>query len=130
MQNTTQTNDSPELGNTGATDVQTFIADLDGGMFERKLALALSQTAAAVTDHEKAGEVVLKFSIRNISGTGQVHIDHCLKYTRPTLDGKSSEEESRTTSMHVGKYGRLSLVPENQLKLFGRNGEIAIGQKN
>jgi hypothetical protein len=43
-----------------ATDVSEFFTDLDGGIFERKLSIALSQVAAACTDHDKVGEVNIK----------------------------------------------------------------------
>lgn len=103
---------------SAATDVAEFISDLDGGQFERKLSIALSQVSAAVVDHDKAGEVTLKLSMKKIPGTSQVHVDHTLKFTRPTESGKQSEEESRVTPLHVGKYGSLSLTPEDQNVLF------------
>lgn len=103
---------------SAATDVGTFITDLDGGQFERKLSVALSQVAAAVTDNDKAGEVTVKFSLAKVGGTSQVTVSHQLKYTKPTSSGKSSEEEKRSTVLHVGKYGRLSLVPESQVEMF------------
>ena len=45
--------------------------------------------------------------------------------TRPTPDGKASEEETRSTPMHVGKGGRLSLAPENQMSWLDRDGKPA-----
>lgn len=110
---------------TAATDVGEFITDLDGGMFDRKLSAALSQVAAAVVDHDKAGEVTIKFSFRRIAGTHQVHVAHAMKYTKPTMDGKASEEETRTTSLYVGKYGKLTLTPESQLSFIDRQGQPA-----
>lgn len=41
---------------SAATDVPEFITDLDGGMFERILSQALSETAAAAVDHGKVGK--------------------------------------------------------------------------
>ena len=38
---------------TAATDVGEFVTDLDGGMFDRKLSIALSQVAAAVVDQDQ-----------------------------------------------------------------------------
>lgn len=108
-----------------ATDVGEFITDLDGGMFDRKLSIALSQVASAVVDHGKAGEVTIKFSFKRIAGTHQVHVDHAMKYTKPTLDGKASEEESRTTSLYVGRYGKLTLAPESQMSFIDRQGQPA-----
>lgn len=109
---------------SAATDVEEFITDLDGGVFSRKLSIALSQVAAAAMDNDKQGEVSIKFAFKRIAGTSQVHVDHTLKFLRPTLDGKASEEEKRSTAMHVGKYGRLTLAPENQLSFIDRAGAV------
>ena len=106
-----------------ATDVGEFITDLDGGMFDRKLSVALSQVAAASIDHDKVGEVSIKFTFSKIPGTSQVQCAHQLKFSKPTESGKSGEEEKRTTPLHVGKYGRLSLAPENQLSFLTREGQ-------
>ena len=108
---------------SAATDVSEFITDLDGGMFDRKLSVALSEVAAKVVDTDKAGEVQLKFSFKRIPGTMQVHVAHTLKYVKPTEDGKLTEEESRTTALHVGKYGKLTLAPESQLSFLNKSGE-------
>ena len=108
-----------------ATSVSEFFEDLDGGVFDRKLSVALSTVAAASIDNEKAGEVNIKFTFKKIPGTSQVHCEHTLKFTRPTMDGKAGEEETRTTPLHVGKFGRLTLAPENQMSFIDRHtGEI------
>lgn len=108
---------------SAATDVGEFITDLDGGIFDRKLSVALSQVAAAAVDNDKGGEVSVKFTFKKIPGTHQVHCEHQLKFTRPTADGKASEEEKRSTPLHVGKFGRLSLAPENQMAFLDRQGQ-------
>ena len=46
---------------SAATDITEFISDLDGGVFERALSVALSQ--AAVIDFGKKGKVEIKFDI-------------------------------------------------------------------
>lgn len=113
----TETVAKPET-TAAATDVSEFFSDLDGGVFERKLSIALSQVAAAAVDNDRAGEVNIKFTFKKIPGTTQVHCEHLLKFNKPTLSGKAGEEEKRTTALHVGKFGKLSLAPENQLGLF------------
>lgn len=56
----TDTRPTPAQQSTAAaTDVAEFITDLDGGQFERLLSIALSQTAAAVVDHDKKGAVTI-----------------------------------------------------------------------
>lgn len=99
-----------------ATDVAEFITDLDGGQFERLLSIALSQTAAAVVDHDKKGAVTIKLQIERIEGTHQVRIAHTLTFTKPTSMGKSSEETDGATVLHVGKFGALSLAQPSLLE--------------
>lgn len=107
---------------SAATDVGQFITDLDGGVFDHKLSVAISAVAAASVDNDKEGEVNIKLKFKRIPGTSQVHCEHTLKFTRPTMDGKASEEEKRSTPLHVGKYGRLSIAPENQMAFLDRTG--------
>lgn len=120
----TQKSTTAAQGNDSGTDVGAFLSDLDGGVFERKLSLALSQVAAASVDNDAVGEVTVKFSFKKITGTTQVFCAHQLKFSRPTMSGKAGEEETRTTPMHVGKFGRLSLAPESQLTMFERDGQV------
>ena len=110
---------------SAATDVSEFFQDLDGGVFDHKLSVALSQVAAASVDNDKTGEVSIKLTFKKIPGTSQVHCEHTLKFSRPTLDGKAGEEEKRTTALHVGKYGKLSIAPESQMDFIDRKtGEV------
>lgn len=99
-----------------ATDVSEIVSELDAGMFERILSIALSQTAAAVIDHEKVGEVSIKFKMEKIAGTSQIRLAHDLKFAKPTSMGKSSEETSGATVLFVGRFGRLSLAQPSLLE--------------
>ena len=101
---------------SAATDIPEFITDLDGGVFERALSVALSQTAAAVIDFDKKGKVEIKFDIERIESTHQVRVAHVLKFIRPTGNGKAGEETSGATVLHVGKYGALSLAQPSLLE--------------
>lgn len=107
---------TPNRPASAATDVSEFITDLDGGMFDRLLSIALSESAAAVVDHEKSGEIVIKFKLAKIAGTSQVRIGHTLKYIKPTSMGKSIEETEGATVLHVGKFGALSLAQPSLLE--------------
>ncbi len=95
----------------GATDVNDFMSALDGGVFEQKLSVALSQVAAAAMDHDRKGEVTIKLVFERLEGTFQCRVNHELKFSKPTLDGKAGEEEKRATVLWVGQYGRLSVLP-------------------
>lgn len=110
---------------SAATDVPEFLSDLDGGIFERKLSIAMSQVAAAVVDNDRAGSVSIAFGIKRIPGTSQVHVEHTLKFTKPTADGEAGEKESRTTPMFVGKFGKLTIAPENQMPFLDKKGQLA-----
>lgn len=105
-----------------ATDVAEFITDLDGGTFDRSLSMALSQVAAAAVDNKRKGKVTVEFEFKQIPGTTQVHCAHTIKFTRPTMDGEATEKVQRTTALHVGKYGKLTLAPENQMSFLDRTG--------
>lgn len=109
-------NEAPKPETTAAaTDVADLVEELDGGMFDRMLSIALSQTAAAVIDREKKGEVTIKFSMEKIAGTHQLRLAHTLKFTKPTMTGRSSEETEGATVLHVGKYGALTLAQPSLL---------------
>lgn len=108
---------------SAATDVSEFITDLDGGQFDRKLSIALSAAAAAAVDNQKASEVTVKMKLKPIGGSHMVHCEHTLSYKKPTEAGSTSEDETRVTTLHVGKFGKLSLAPENQLSMLDRAGQ-------
>ena len=108
---------------SAATDVAEFITDLDGGQFDRMLSIALSQVAAGTVDNDGTGEVNIKFKFTKVPGASQVLCAHQLKFSRPTQGGRASVETTRKTALHVGKFGRLTLAPENQMAMFGRDGQ-------
>ena len=118
MSNTTQST-------AAATDVAEFLTDLDGGQFDRLLSVALSQVAAGTIDNGGKGEATIKFAFSKVPGSHQVTCAHKLTFTRPTADGKAGEEITRKTTLHVGKYGKLSLVPESQMSMLTRDGQPA-----
>jgi hypothetical protein len=121
-QPTTHTSTKPSTHSVAAaTDVGEFITDLDGGQFDRKLSIALSQVAAACLDNKRTGEVTVKFVFEPLLGTQQVACHHELKFLRPTMDGKAGEQEKRVTVLHVGRYGALSLA---QPALIGQQGDM------
>lgn len=108
------------------TNVGEFFGDLDAGLFEQKLAVALSRVAAAAIDHDKGGTVSVDFTFKRIPGTKQVHCQHKLEFKSPTPNGTASENETRATALHVGKGGRLTLAPENQLSFLDKVGNVSM----
>lgn len=108
-----------------STQVEQFIADLDGGVFEEKLSRILSDVAGATIDYNAKGQVIIQLDFKQIGSSDQVQIDHCIKYKRPTNKGSISEVNTTTTPMYVGSKGALTFFPENQGQLFGKKGEVA-----
>lgn len=119
----TEQKQSP-ISQSAATDVPQLIQELDGGQFERMLSIALSQSAAAAVDNGKVAEVNVKFKLKPISGTHQIHLEHTLVFKKPTLNGKTSDEATQTTTLHVGKFGRLTLIPESQTSFLDKAGQV------
>lgn len=108
------------------TDVPVFLGDLDGGVFNNKLAAALNDVALGVINNGGKGKVVVTFDIDRLSNSieeKRVHIKHQLKYVSPTPRGKVSEEDTTETPMYVGKGGKLTIMQEDQGQLFGIDGQ-------
>ncbi|MFZ7282502.1 hypothetical protein ACLSZW_02275 [Avibacterium avium] len=113
------------------TDVHNFLSELDAGIFENKLATALSEVALGVLNHDKQGTVKLEFSLKKMdSDNPQVQIQHKLSYVKPTKRGKSSEEDTTATPMYVRKGGALSVTPDKeQMPMFADSDDPAFEQK-
>ena len=90
-----------------------------------ELADALNDMVHASTETGKASEMTLKIKLKPIGGSHMLHIEHTLDFKRPTEAGSTREDETRTTTLHVGKYGKLSLVPESQLSMLNKDGTPA-----
>ena len=101
-----------------ATKVGEFMANLDAGLFEKKLGVALSDVAAAVVDHNAAGEVNVKFTIKRIGNSASVVVAHALSFKRPTDKGQRGEINTTSTPMHIGNGGQMTLYPQDQDDLF------------
>ncbi len=95
-----------------STDVQAFIGELDGGVFETKIGAVLSEVASGVMNTKTKGKVSLN-----------LEIEHKLSYVRPTNRGKISEEDTTETPMYVNRGGRLTILQEDQGQLLTLAGE-------
>ncbi len=103
-------------------EVNEFFGELGAGVFEQKLVRAISQTALAVMQNEKTGEITLKFKIAPVSSS-QARVTHSIITKAPTLNGETSEKNVTNTIMYVGTKGKMSVFPENQLQMFSKSGE-------
>lgn len=101
------------------TDPGEFISELDAGLFESKLARALSDVALGVTNNEKKqGKVTVTFTLSRIAESSQVNVAHRLEYKKPTRRGSQGEDDTTSTPMHVGRGGRLTISPDTQNDMF------------
>ena len=114
------------------TNIHDFLGELDAGIFENKLATALSDVALGVLNHDKQGTVKLEFTLKKMdSDNPQVQIQHKLSYVKPTKRGKSSEEDTTATPMYVHKGGALSVTPDKeQMPMFAGRDDPAFEQKD
>lgn len=102
-------------------DPNEVLGEFDGGQFMLILSRSLGTVAAAVVDNKRKGKISIELDFTLIPNTQQVSITHALKLTRPTTDGEAMEKVKRDTVMHVGKYGKLTVMPESQLELIPRH---------
>jgi len=103
-----------------ATNTAEFLEELNGGAFASQIGHALSEVAAGVVDHGKAGKLVITLDLSQIGESSQVKIKHKLDYKVPTKRGTRSENTSLDTPMHVGSGGRITLFAEKHDQLFTR----------
>lgn len=100
-----------------------MIGDLDAGVFEQKLSRVLCEVAAATCEYNRAGQVVVVFTMKRLGESSQVLLSHQIKKVRPTKRGTASEDDTTSTSMFVGVNGQLTLMPFNQGQLFEEEAE-------
>lgn len=101
------------------TDVNQFMGEIGGGVFAQQIASALSDVAANVMLHNKAGKVTISFDLKKMNGdTGQVMIKHKLDYKVPTNRGQRTETGTTETPMYVGRGGKMSIRDEAQTDMF------------
>ena len=100
------------------TDTTEFLNELNGGVFASQIGAALSEVAAGVVDHDKAGKLVITLDLSRIGETSQVKIKHKLDYKVPTKRGTRSENATLDTPMHVGTGGKITLFAERHDQLF------------
>lgn len=105
-------------GSSIVNEPMEVLGEFDGGQYVLMLARALGSVASSVIDNDRKGKITLELDFSRIKKTHQVAIKHSLKFQRPTMDGEAGEKVSRETVMHVGKFGKLSIMPEAQMSLL------------
>lgn len=103
------------------SDVNEFLSELGAGDFEVKMARIVCETACAVMENNREGEVILKFKMKPISSS-QAKVVHTIEFKAPTANGQKTEKNTTDTVMYVGTKGKLSLFPEKQTQMFDMKG--------
>lgn len=101
-----------------ATNLSDFFSDLDAGVVQQMLEVALSDVALAVVNTGKQGEISMSFKVAQIKTFDQVDIKHKITVVKPTLRGRQVEEDSNETAMYVHRGGVLKFYPADQGQLF------------
>lgn len=99
-------------------DFSETLQDLDAGVFLEQLSNALQEVALGVVEYDKKGKVTLTFELKRIGDSHQVKFDHAMTFIRPTKRGDRRETVKTSTPLHVGRGGRLSIMPDSQGDLF------------
>lgn len=74
--------------------------------------------ALGVVEHGKKGNVTISLNLSQIGDGKSVQIEHALKYSAPTKNGKKAEENTTHTPMYVDGKGDLTISPKAQQNLF------------
>lgn len=94
------------------TNFEELLPELDGGVFVQKIGRAISDAAVGAVGTGKKATVTVTFTLRQIGESSQVQMDHAIKYVVPRQRGRTVEEDTTATPLHVGPRGRLTLFPE------------------
>jgi len=94
------------------------LGELDAGIFVTKAHEALKQVAMGVIATGKKGQISITLDLDQIGDSSSVQIKHTLKYSRPTKNGKTSEENTTSTPMYTDNLGYLTISPQTQDDMF------------
>jgi hypothetical protein len=102
------------------TSFADVLVELDAGTFENKISRAMADCASGVVDTGKAGKIVITLDLKRIAASHQVTVKHSVKFVRPTINGKVTEENATETPLYVGPRGRLTVTPDTQEEMFSK----------
>lgn len=94
-------------------DVQVFIGELDGGVFEIKIGVVFSEVVFGVMNTKIKGKVLFNLEIE-LFDENRLKIKYKFLYVRSINRGKIFEEDIIETSMYVNRGGRLIILQEDQ----------------
>lgn len=99
-------------------DITETLQDLDAGVFIQQVSAAFQEVARGVVENDKKGKVVLTFDLKRIGESHQVTVGHAIDYVSPTRRGSRRENIKTGTVLHVGRGGKLTIMPDTQSDLF------------
>lgn len=107
------------MSNIKPTNVENFIAEIDGGLVNKLLAHILSDVADSCLSHQDKGKVSITFEMKPAKRLDQIEIAYKLGYQAPKANGGDRRENTPgETLMYVSKGGKLTTYPENQGDMF------------
>lgn len=98
--------------------LEETLGELDAGIFAAKAHEALKQVAMGVIATGKKGQVSITLDLDQIGDSSSVQVKHTLKYSRPTKNGKTTEENTTSTPMYADNLGYLTISPQTQDDIF------------
>lgn len=104
-----------------ATDTNDFFNSLNAGVFAQQVGQALSNVAAGVIDHGKAGQVTITLKMKQIGQSNQVAISHTLDFQQPTKRGKLREDSTLDTPLYLTPQGLTLFQNDPTSQLFSKD---------
>ena len=112
--------------------LEETLGEFDAGIFTSKVTSAFKLVALGTIENGKKGQVTIVLDLEQIGDSSSVQVKHTLKYSKPTKNGKATEENTTSTPMYVDGNGYLTISPQTQNDLFAAdktNNVTKIGQK-
>lgn len=94
------------------------LGEFDAGLFEQKAMEALKKVVLGSLSTGKKGQISIVLDLERLSEEGNFLVKHTLKFTQPTRNGKTAEENATTTPMYANSTGLLSIFPHNQDDMY------------
>lgn len=117
-------------GKRNLTSIAELLGEMNGGTVEQMANIAISDAALNVMEFDKNGEITLKIKLQRIGESQQVNAVATLSYKIPTKRGSRSEDCAVDTPLYVGKGGRLTVLPENQIDIFTKKTRVEQDQED
>lgn len=99
-------------------DNTKILEDLDAGMFQQKIAAAMTDAGRAAIGYAKNSKVTIVLTYHPISNTRQCQVTHQISSDVPHEFGNTVDKDTKTTPVYIHDDGRQSITPQNQKDMF------------